>query len=178
MKKLILSMLLISLAIVTTVNAKDINDKDIPTFTLTTIDDNNITISETKEGFEIEKFKGHAVLLVLFGHRCPPCLKEIPEFIKLTDKYEENLSIIAIEAQEYPLTSLKEFAKEQKINYNIVAGVNHKDFISYIAKRAEYNQSIPLPLLISIDKNGDVQSVQAGQLSQGELEFLVDDLNE
>ena len=175
MKKLMLTILIPIISTLTSLQAEDVS---VPTFTLNTINEKNVTFIETKQGFDIAEFKGHAVLLTLFGHRCPPCLKEIPEFIELTDKYEENLSIVAIEAQDYPLESVKEFAKEHKMNYNIVAGVDHGDFISYIAKRAGYGRSIPLPLLIAIDKNGEVKNVQAGQLSQEELQHLVDDLNQ
>ena len=154
-------------------------EEQTPTFTLTTVDNNKtINISETKKGLEFKEFKDKAVLLVLFGHRCPPCLREIPEFIKLKDNHKDDLAIVAIEAQNYPSNDVKSFVTEHKINYNVVAGIEHDNFISYIASRAGYNTGIPLPLLISIDKYGEVQGVQAGALREDELEFLVKDLNE
>ena len=64
------------------------------------------------------------------------------------------------------------------MNYNVVPGIDYNDFISYIAGRAGYTSGIPLPLLIAIDKHGEVKGVQAGQLSQEELESLVKTLNE
>jgi hypothetical protein len=64
------------------------------------------------------------------------------------------------------------------MNYNVIAGVNHNDFITYISGRAGYDTGIPLPLLIAIDKHGEVQNVHAGELSLDELELLVKDLNE
>jgi thiol-disulfide isomerase/thioredoxin len=148
------------------------------TFSLTTIDNKTINITETKKGLDFKEFKGKAVLIALFGHRCPPCLREIPEFIKLTNNHKDDLAIVAIEAQNYPTDAVKSFAKEHQINYNVIAGINYGDFISYIEKKAGYNKGIPLPLLISIDKDGEVQAVQAGQLREDELEFLVKDLNE
>jgi len=156
--------------------------EDALSFTLTTIDDKNITVTDTKEGLNFHEFKGKAVLLTLFGHRCPPCLKEIPEFIKLTNKHKDNLAIVAVESQGYPANKVKEFAAEHKINYNVVAGADYSDFISYIAQRAfpddKAQRGIPLPLLIAVNKNGEVESVQAGLIREDELELLVKDLND
>jgi len=151
---------------------------DVPTFTLTTTDDNNITVIETKDGLEFKEFKGKAVLLALFGHRCPPCIKEIPEFIKLTETQNDKVEIIAIEAQNYPLEEVKTFAKEHKMNYNVVAGADHNDFITYVANRAGYTRGIPLPLLIAINTDGEVENVHAGLVREDELELLVKDLND
>jgi len=155
---------------------------DTPSFTLTTIDDKNISInqleiSETETGLEFKEFKGKAVLLALWGHRCPPCLKEIPEFISLTKKHKDDLEIIAIEAQNYPNDKVKEFANDHNMSYNVVAGSNHNNFINYIATMAGYSKGVPLPLLIAINKHGEVEQVHAGLVREDELEMLLEDLN-
>jgi len=157
--------------------------EDLPSFTLTTIDNKTITInqlniSKTETGLEFKEFKGKAVLLALWGHRCPPCLKEIPEFISLTKKHKDDLEIVAIEAQHYDDDKVKEFASEHGMNYNVVSGINHNDFVNYIANMAGYSTGIPLPLLIAINKNGEVEQVHAGLVREDELEMLVKDLNE
>jgi len=170
MKKLLL---IITLLLTSMVNAKE------PlSFTLTTIDDKNLTISETKEGLNVHEFKGKAILLTLFGHKCPPCLKEIPEFIELTNKHKNNLEIIAIESQLYPKESVKEFVAKHQINYNVIAGNDYNDFVSYIGNRAGYSNGIPLPLLIAINKDGEVESVQTGLVGKSEFEQLIKDLND
>jgi len=154
-----------------------------PSFNLTTIDDKNITvtqlnISETETGLEFTEFKGKAVLLALWGHRCPPCLKEIPEFIKLTERHQNDLEIVAIEAQLYPTDKVKEFVTDHQMNYNVVAGIEHNNFVNYIATMAGYSEGIPLPLLIAINKDGEVEQVHAGLVREDELEMLIKDLNE
>ncbi len=174
MKKIIFTLALTLITTLSTIHAEETT----PTFTLTTINNKTINITETKKGLDLKEFKGKAVLIALFGHRCPPCLKEIPALINLTNKHKDDLAIVAIEAQDYPSDAVKTFAKEHEINYNVVPGINHNDFISYLAQRAGYSTSIPLPLLISIDKYGEVQDVQAGELREDEFEFLVKDLNE
>jgi len=157
--------------------------EEVPTFNLTTVNDKNITvtqlnISETESGLEFKEFKGKAVLLTLWGHRCPPCLKEIPELIKLTQKHKDDLEIVAIEAQLYPTDMVKEFAIEHGMNYNVVAGIEHNDFISYIASMAGYTTGVPLPLLVAVNKEGQVEEVRAGLVHEDELEMLVNALNE
>jgi len=174
MRKIFFAFALTLITTLSTLHAEETT----PTFSLTTIENKTINITETKKGFDFKEFEGKAVLIALFGHRCPPCIKEIPEFIKLTNNHKDDLAIVAIEAQSYPSDAVKEFADEHKMNYSVVAGINHPDFISYLVKRAGYSETIPLPLLISIDKYGEVQGVQAGQLREDELEFLVKDLNE
>jgi len=173
MKKLLLALSLAFISTTTQISA----DKPL-TFSLKTIDNKTISILDTKKGLEFKEFKGKAVLLTLFGHRCPPCIREIPAFIKLTENHPNDLAIVALESQNYPEDEVKKFKGEHNMNYNIIAGVNHHDFITYISGRAGYSTGIPLPLLIAIDKDGEVQNVHAGELTLDELEFLVKDLNE
>ncbi|RUM69868.1 MAG: TlpA family protein disulfide reductase [Sulfurovum sp.] len=173
MKKLFLTL---ALAFISTTSILSADDKPL-VYTLTTTNNQEITVNDTKEGLDFKEFKGKAVLLTLFGHRCPPCIREIPTFVELTTKHPNDLAIVAIEAQNYPEDEVKEFQEEHKMNYNVIAGINHNDFITYISGRAGYTSGIPLPLLIAIDKHGEVQNVHAGELTLDELESLVKDLN-
>ena len=175
MKKLILALALTFISTTTQITATEASPLS---FTLTTTDAQSINIVDTKEGLEFTEFKGKAVLLTLFGHRCPPCIREIPAFIALTKNHPNDLAIVAIEAQNYAEPDVKNFQAKHAMNYHVVAGINHNNFISYISNRAGYSTGIPLPLLIAIDKHGEVQNVHAGELTLDELEFLVKDLNE
>jgi len=173
MKKLFLTLALAFISTISTVSAEE---KPL-VYTLTTTNNQEITINDTKEGLDFKEFQGKAVLLTLFGHRCPPCIREIPAFVALTTNHPNDLAIVALEAQNYPESEVKEFQEEHKMNYNVIAGINHNDFITYISGRAGYANGIPLPLLIAIDKHGEVQNVHAGELTLDELESLVKDLN-
>jgi len=165
--------LILALAFISTTNIVNAEES----FRLTTTNNKTITVGDTKKGLDFKEFKDKAVLLVLFGHRCPPCIREIPTFIELTNSHPNDLAIVAIESQNYPEDEVKDFQKEHKMNYNVVAGINYNNFITYIAERAGYANGIPLPLLIAIDKHGEVQNVHPGELTQDELESLIKDLN-
>lgn len=149
---------------------------DAESFTLTDTEGTTIKVTELEEGLKFEKYHGRAVFLVLFGHMCPPCNAEIPEFIELTKAHPDKLAIVALEAQRYSNEDLKKFKTEKGINYHLVAGKNHDDFIGYIAQRAQWNGSIPL--LIAIDKKGAVQAVQPGFIAKTVLEELIEKLNQ
>jgi len=125
MNKLIISFFITLMALTTSIYAEN----NVTSFTLTTVEDKNITVTETKNGLEFHEFKGKAVLLALFGHRCPPCLKEIPHFVNLTNKHKDDLEIVAIEAQLYPKDKVKKFVADHNMNYNVIAGDDHNDFI-------------------------------------------------
>ena len=79
MKKLIFA-ILFALSINTVASADTIK------FKLTDTDGKSINITESKDGLIFEEHKGKAIFLVIFGHNCPPCKAEIPEFIKLTQE--------------------------------------------------------------------------------------------
>ncbi|KIM09787.1 MAG: hypothetical protein KU29_00560 [Sulfurovum sp. FS06-10] len=173
MKKLLLSLLLVITPIF--IQAADAGLEKAVTFTLTNTESTKIKVTETAEGLQFDGCKNKVVFLVLFGHQCPPCNLEIPEFIKLQEKYKDNLAIFAIEAQQYSQEALKKFKTDKGINYNLIAGSENEDFISYVAGRARWNGAIPF--LIVIDKNAQVQEVKAGFVPQAELEELIKTLN-
>jgi thiol-disulfide isomerase/thioredoxin len=143
-------------------------------FTLSTTEGETINIVETETGLIFDKYSGKAIFLVMFGHNCPPCKAEIPEFIELVEKYKEKFRIVAIEAQRYNTKQLKNFKEENKINYDLVVGKEHENFIGYIAEKAKWKGEIPF--LVALDKNGEVGFVQRGFIPRNTLEGLIEKL--
>jgi len=169
MKKVLLSILL-TLG-VTLAFADILPETETQVFTLTDTDGQQIHISPTDGGLNFKEYQGKAVFLVLFGNMCPPCNKEIPEFIKVTEKYKDKLAIVAIEAQRYSMENLRAFKTRKNINYSLVPGKDNDLFVGYIAQRAHWSGQIPF--LISFDKNGDVQDMRSGFVSNDKLEKLI-----
>ena len=54
-----------------------------PQMSITDIKGVTHQITGTEEGLKIKGLEGKIVFLEFFGHRCPPCLKSIPQLIKL-----------------------------------------------------------------------------------------------
>jgi len=172
MKKIILTILLTFG--ITLTHAEVAKNQPTESFVLTTTKGEKIHVSATTEGLDFKEFRGKAVFLVLFGHMCPPCNAEIPEFIALSDKYKDKLAIVAIEAQRYDMQKLQEFQSRKGINYNLVPGKESDAFIGHIAQRSGWSGAIPF--LIALDKNGEVQTVQQGFIPKETLEGLIEKL--
>jgi len=168
MKKIIFAILIM---LTTALNA----DTTQPDFTVIDITNNPIHITDLKDGLLFNEYKDKAVLLILFGHNCPPCRKEIPELIELFKKNSDRLAIVAIEVQGYKTAQLAEFKQSEGINYTLVSGEDNQDFIQHIFQRAGWKGQIPF--LIGINKKGEVENIISGMLGKKRLEELVDILN-
>ena len=155
------------------ISKKVIEKREDITFTLETIDGKTLHLKEIPHGLEIKEFKGRPILLIMFGYRCPPCLREIPRLIELTKKHKD-LAIVALEVQGLNGSGLKDFVELKKIDYNIVPGYDSMDFISYIQAKAGWGGSIPF--LIGINKKGEVKIVQVGGLFESQLELVYNEL--
>jgi len=168
MKKIIFTVLL---TLITALNA----ETSRPHFTITDTTNNSIHITDLKQGLLFDEYKGKAVLLIMFGHNCPPCREEMPELIELFKKNKDRLAIVAIEVQGYKTAQLAEFKKSEGINYTLISGEDNQKFVQHIFERAGWQGQIPF--LVAIDKNGEVQDMKSGMLGKQTLEGFVDSLN-
>jgi len=144
-------------------------------YILPTVDGKKIHVKNTENGLDFKEFEGRVVFLEFWGTRCPPCRMSIPNYIKLKNKFKDKLAIVAIEVQDTPKEALKSFVKAKGINYNVVAYRDAYDFVSDIAKRAQWRGAIPF--LIILDKAGNVVTMQLGLLNEEALSGVVEKLS-
>jgi thiol-disulfide isomerase/thioredoxin len=145
-------------------------EKKTSLFTLTTLEGKSIHIDETEGGLKFEEYKDKVVLVLFFGHRCPPCLREIPVLKALTDKGHKDLEIIAIEVQGLGEKQLKAFKESKGINYTLVANTGNSNFVNYIAQQTQWSGAIPF--LVGFDKNSVVKIVHAGGLGAKDFDNI------
>ena len=153
----------------------DSNQSKASLFTLKTLEGKTIHIDETKGGLLFKEYKDKAVLLLFFGHRCPPCLAEIPVLIDLKNKGHKDLEIIAIEVQGYAEEQLKEFKKTKGINYTLITYDESANFVNYISRQANWSGAIPF--LIGFDKKTVVKIVHAGGLGSKDFSNIYETLS-
>ena len=146
-----------------------------PILTINTLDNREIHLSETSGGLIFQEYKDKAVFVVLFGYRCPPCLKEMPNLIAIMKKNYPDLEIIAIEVQGLKSEELKRFKEIKGINYTVAVGRDNNPFINYIASRAQWQGSIPF--FLAFNKKGEVKIVHVGALSSEQLEAVYSDIH-
>ena len=85
-------------------------------------------INQKKIGYiEFKTLKGNTVnfsknsdkklyLLNFWATWCPPCIKEIPELIKLEQKYKKEIDVVFISVDSNPSKVIPKFIKKHKLN--------------------------------------------------------------
>jgi len=111
----------------------------------------------------LSDYRGKVVLLDFWATWCPPCLKEIPQYIELYDAYKSRgLAVIGISMDE-STTSVKRFAKRLKINYPILLGYGRDDLEPAFGE-------LPLPTSFVIARDGRICSKHDGFTAKEEIE--------
>lgn len=100
--------ILFALFFVLSCNRVNTKDKEIY-FEFKTIHGNLVKISN---------FDGKVLVVDFWATWCPPCLKEIPHFIELQEKYKDKVKFIGLNVNEEP-DKVIEFVKSMGINYTI-----------------------------------------------------------
>lgn len=108
-------------------------------------------------------FKGKVVVLNFWATWCPPCRKEIPDFIALQKEHgSRGLVFVGVALDDEGVSVVKPFAKEAGINYPLVIGDDK------VVKAYEGVEMYPTTYVI--DRNGTVVSRHIGSLTRAEME--------
>jgi len=76
---------------------------------------------------ELNAYKGKVILLDFWATWCPPCRKQIPEFIDLYNRYEaRGFVVLGVCVDESP-AKVKKFVRNLKVNYPILLGGSRDD---------------------------------------------------
>jgi len=87
------------------------NPVAVPDLTLKTLDGRTLNSRD---------WKGKVTLVNFWATWCPPCREEIPDLIKLQERYKDHLQIIGVSSDEGPASDVAKFAAEHRMNYAIV----------------------------------------------------------
>ncbi|MEA2029587.1 MAG: TlpA disulfide reductase family protein [Campylobacterota bacterium] len=138
------------------------------------INGKSYTVEALPNGLNFKELKGKVVFLEFFGHRCPPCIKSIPKYIKLQEKYKDQLAIVAVEVQGLSTAQTQAFVKEKGINYITISQMDAGMLTEHVATRASWSGAIPY--LIILDQKGAVQTMQAGLIPEDALANVIESL--
>lgn len=118
----------------------------------------NLFSQEKAPDFELENikggklklsdYKGKVVILDFWDTWCPPCRKEIPDFIELYKKYKENVIIIGAAFAQKGKKAVKDFYKEYNMNYPVV--------IATQGTARDFGGIRGIPTTFVIDKEGKI----------------------
>jgi len=158
-------------------NSKDsTNSGEKREFTFKTSQDEIFHIKAFPNHILVEELKGKILFLKVFGWDCEYCQKEIPELIKLKNKFSEAFDTIAIEYQHHLKSENLKFIKKYGINYHVVEGDKNIDFLNYL--KHEYNWNGVIPLTVVIGADGRILAFEVGYKSYSLTTLLQTTLKE
>lgn len=119
---------------------------DAPDFTLPALEDKDFTLSS---------LKGKVILLNFWATWCPPCRKEIPDFVELYEKYrEKGLEIVGVSLDREKEKVVKPFAEKMGINYTLVFGNQEVE--------KKYGGITGIPTTFLINRKGNIAKKYIG----------------
>ena len=131
-----------------------------PDFTLFDLEGNPISL---------KNLKGKVVLLNFWGTWCGPCRKEIPDFIKLAEKYKDNgLEIIGITLTSGNAKKITTFANKWNINYTLLTDIkgNETQEVTSLYGKVTGRPITGIPTTFLIDRDGFIRKRYVGPRSE------------
>ncbi|MCU7938035.1 MAG: TlpA family protein disulfide reductase [gamma proteobacterium symbiont of Bathyaustriella thionipta] len=113
---------------------------------------------------QFSQWNNKVVLLNFWATWCPPCRREMPDFIEVYKQYKDkDFVIIGVGVDDQ--TRIAQFVKTLGVNYPILVGGQTAMQVSY-----QYcNVSGALPYSILIDKHGIIRYRAGGLISKQKL---------
>ncbi len=107
----------------------------------------------------LDEWKGKVILLNFWATWCPPCKREIPDFIEYQNHYgDAGLQIIGIGIDEPE--RIAEYSNTMGINYPVLIATDSQMMSSW------GNEQQVLPYSVIIDQTGEVRYIHRGELDQ------------
>ncbi len=116
----------------------------------------------------LSEWAGRPLIINFWATWCAPCREEIPEFVRLQERYgARGLQFVGI-AIDQP-RPVAEFAREFRINYPLLIG----GLDTMALMRESGNRSGVLPFTLILDRQGNIAGTHVGVLKEARFESLV-----
>jgi thiol-disulfide isomerase/thioredoxin len=116
----------------------------------------------------ISEWDGKIVFLNFWATWCGPCLAEIPEFIKLQEKYEEQ-GVQFVGIAMHPADEIKGYIAKVGMNYPTLVG---KEEATKVA-RSLGNLFTVLPYTVVIDPDRRIYFIRSGPLKYKDADLII-----
>ena len=112
----------------------------------------------------LEQWKGKVLVVNFWATWCPPCLKEIPEFVRMQAEYgDRGVQFVGIAIDDKQ--KVAKFAAQLAINYPLL--IAETEGIT-LARQAG-NRLGGLPFTVIIDRRGNTAKIELGTLDEKKL---------
>jgi thiol-disulfide isomerase/thioredoxin len=127
------------------------------------------TLPDMEGNFQaLAQWRGKVIVVNFWATWCPPCLKEIPEFVRMQEKLgPHGLQFVGIAIDNRD--KVREFAAKFRINYPILIG--EMEGIELV--RRVGNDRGGLPFTVIVDRKGRLIGTELGGLNEQKLTAIV-----
>jgi thiol-disulfide isomerase/thioredoxin len=117
----------------------------------------------------LEQWRGKVLVVNFWATWCPPCLKEIPEFIRMQAQYgSRGLQFVGVAIE--PAEKVAPFAAKMGFNYPVLVGA--MDAVELL--RTLGNSHGGLPFTVVFDRSGTLAASELGGLNEAKLTRLIE----
>jgi thiol-disulfide isomerase/thioredoxin len=116
----------------------------------------------------LAQWRGKVMVVNFWATWCPPCLEEIPEFVRMQEKFgHRGLQFVGIAIDN--VDKVREFAAKFRMNYPVLVG--EMEAIELVRKVG--NERGGLPFTVIMDRKGGVIGTELGGLNEEKLTALI-----
>ncbi|OXS54915.1 thiol-disulfide oxidoreductase [Cohnella sp. CIP 111063] len=127
-----------------------------PEFSLMGVDDKEYKLSD---------YKGKAIVINFWGTFCPPCVKEMPEFQRQSEKWkDEPFKILAINLSE-DMIAVSNFVSRYNLDFTILRDQNRK--IERLYKLKSY------PTTFFVKPDGKIMDIFVGGMTEEDIDVRI-----
>ncbi|MEK7990151.1 MAG: TlpA disulfide reductase family protein [Thiotrichaceae bacterium] len=117
------------------------------------------------------EWTGKILIVNFWASWCPPCIREIPGFVRLQEKYAEQVQFVGIALdQKAPVEA---FVKRTKMNYPVL--ISERKGVTLSKEFGNKRGGLPFTAVINL--NGVIVNRHLGELSETRLEALIQQLS-
>jgi len=117
----------------------------------------------------LAQWRGKVMVVNFWATWCPPCLEEIPEFVRMQEKFgHRGLQFVGIAIDN--ADKVREFAARFRMNYPVLVG----EIEAIELVRTAGNERGGLPFTVIVDREGRLIGTELGGLNEQRLTAIIE----
>ena len=142
-------------------------------FVLRALDDRQLAIIQTADGFRLKDAQEGVIILDIFATWCPPCQAEASHLTNLQQKYKDTLKVIGITVENsIQNEKLHAFKATYHADYTMVNSPENSRLIESVTQKLQMGRDFGIPLMVMY-KDGKLINVYQGATEE---EFIESDI--